>query len=313
MAFGGNHQRVRARVPLLALAGLALVAAACVPLQNAPEMGPPSRGTFRIGPFMLNPGQEASGSRQSVPMPSVAHGIKKASFTLVDANGNEFAREDFHLHHILLIDPDTPDALCPGRGERFIGSGQERTPIDIWGPYAYKVGAGERIDALFHVMDTRMAGAPQQAVYIQWTLEYVTGADVSEARGVKPYFQDVTGCGGSTYDVPGNGGPGSMHTLSRTWTAPSDGIAVYTGGHQHHGGMGIVLKRTSDGEVACESMPEHDESEMGEGHPMSMNPCYLHHEVDGGAQYTVESRYDNSEPHQDVMGIMLTYVWHGSQ
>ena len=34
------------------------------------------------------------------------------------------------------------------------------------------------------------------------------------------YFQDVTGCGGSTYDIPGNGGLDSVHSATRSWTAP---------------------------------------------------------------------------------------------
>jgi hypothetical protein len=36
-------------------------------------------------------------------------------------------------------------------------------------------------------------------------------------------------------------------------------------------------------------------------------------EVIAGHNYTVSARYDNSQPWQDVMGIMLTYVWWGTQ
>jgi hypothetical protein len=39
----------------------------------------------------------------------------------------------------------------------------------------------------------------------------------------------------------------------------------------------------------------------------------LHHKVTAGHSFSVTSRYDNSQPYQDVMGIMLTYVWWGTQ
>lgn len=292
--------------------GAAVAFSACVPLKNAPTGGGSIiTESFTIGPFTLGPGQSAEGGRANVPRPVGAFGLKKARFTIVDDMGDEVPRHDIHLHHVLLIDPDTPDILCPGRGERFAGSGAERTPIAIPDPYAYMVDSGERIDALYHVMNMMPAGEDAMTVSIQYTLEYQPGATTTNTRPVKPYFLDVTGCGASIYDVPGNGGPGSIHTNTRTWTAPSDGIAVFAGGHQHGGGLGITLKK-STGQIGCDSLPTYDETDM-EGHPMAMKSCSMHHLVQAGQLYRVESRYDNSMPHDDVMGIMLAYVWHGTQ
>ncbi|MBA3261318.1 MAG: hypothetical protein H0T69_02350 [Thermoleophilaceae bacterium] len=92
----------------------------------------------------------------------------------------------------------------------------ERTKIQIWGPYAYLVGANDQWGSIYHLMNETPAGTPAKTVYIEYTLEYQPGANATNSRPVNAYFQDVTGCGGSTYDVPGNGGPGSVHTKSRS-------------------------------------------------------------------------------------------------
>ncbi len=48
------------------------------------------------------------------------------------------------------------------------------------------------------------------------------------------------------------------------------------------------------------------------GFPSSISPCVEHDFVTAGTRYTLTTRYDNSSPHEAVMGIMLTYVWQGS-
>ena len=73
-------------------------------------------------------------------------------------------------------------------------------------------------------MNETPAGTPPKTVYIQYTLDYQPGANATNSRPLDVYFQDVTGCGDSTVDVPGNGGPGSVYTKSRTWQAPRDGM-----------------------------------------------------------------------------------------
>ena len=296
---------------LVGVAFFAMLAAACdVPLINAPPGGGAAQTqSFLIGPFNVAADGSVSGYRVGVPRPNGSFGLKTAQFTLVDENGDEIARHDAHLHHILLVDPDTPDVLCPSRGERFAGSGQERTPISIRDPYAYMVASGERIDALYEVMN--MMSEPM-TVYIKYTLGYQPGATTENTRPAVPYFLDVTGCGNSEYNVPGNGDPGSVHVQTRTWTAPADGIAVGAGGHQHAGGLGLTLRHVQTGIVGCQSDPIYDPMDM-EGHPMAMTTCTMHKPVKAGDQYRLESRYDNSMPRSGVMGIMLAYVWHGTQ
>ena len=140
------------------------------------------------------------------------------------------------------------DRLCPTRRERFIASGMERTPIAVGGPYAYLVGAGDQwLDLPPHERDGARHAVERSTSSTRWT---TSRANATNSRPLDVYFQDITGCGGSTYDVPGNGGPGSVHTKSRSWTAPWDGIAVFAGGHLHEGGIDITLKDATANQTA---------------------------------------------------------------
>ena len=76
-----------------------------------------------------------------MPRPPAAFGLKGARFNVVDQNGTPVSPHDVHLHHIVMTTSARQDQLCPGRRERFIGAGMERTPIKLWGPYTYLVGA----------------------------------------------------------------------------------------------------------------------------------------------------------------------------
>lgn len=309
---GRSGIRLRHVVASLALVGSLLLLAGCEPLRNAPPGGGETvTQTFRYGPFTLGPGEEIQGSPSSgMPRPSGSFGLKSAKFNVVDENGTPVSAHDVHLHHIVMTTSAREDRLCPGRRERFIGAGMERTPIFIWGPYAYLVGASDQWGSIYHLMNETPPGTPEETVYIEYTLEYQPGANATNSRPVDVYFQDVTGCGGSTYDVPGNGGPGSVHTSSRSWQAPRDGLAIYTGGHLHEGGIDISLKDGTTGANYCTGTASYHENPR---HLATINPCLLHHKVVAGHDFSVTARYDNSEPYEDVMGIMLTYVWWGSQ
>jgi hypothetical protein len=95
---------------------------------------------------------------------------------------------DVHLHHIVMTTSAHQDRLCPGRRERFIGAGMERTPINLWGPYAYLVGAGDQwgSSSIYHLMNETPPGTPAKTVYIQYTLSYQPGANATNSRPVQP-------------------------------------------------------------------------------------------------------------------------------
>ena len=189
-------------------AGVLLVGAGCEPLINPPPGGGTTlTQTFRYGPFTIATGAEIMGSPSSgLPRPAGSFGLKGARFDLVDQNGIPYEQHEVHLHHIVMTTTARTDALCPGRPERFTGSGTERTPLTLWGPYTYLVGANDQWGAIYHLMNMNPPNSPPLTVYIQYTLDYQPGANATNSRPVQPLFQDVTGCGGSTFDVPGNGG-----------------------------------------------------------------------------------------------------------
>jgi Stress up-regulated Nod 19 len=298
---------------MLVVAFLLLVSTGCASLAGlgTVDTSQAVTETFRLGPFSLaamgQPGFESNATQANIPRPAGTLGIKQMSFDVVDSAGAPVSKHDVHLHHVLLMNAGKSDVLCPGRKERFSGSGAERTKIDLWNDYAYLVASGDRWNALWHIMNESDAA---RTVYIQYTLTYIRHLNASNSRPVTPYFQDVTGCNaGSVFDVPGNGGPGSVFEKSRTWTAPNDGVAIFTGSHLHDGGIEGILKKTSSGEVACRSVVSYHENPR---HIDKITPCYLHHTVKAGEQYTLTARYDNSAPLSKVMGINITYVWHGT-
>jgi hypothetical protein len=299
----------RSLVLSLVAIGLAALLSGCEPLVNAPPGGGQTvTQTFRYGPFTLGPHGQVQGSPSSgMPRPAGAFGLKGARFNVVDASGTPVSPHDVHLHHIVMTTSARQGRLCPGRRERFIGAGMERTPITLWGPYTYLVRAGDQWGSIYHLMNETPA---TRTVYIEYTLDYQPGATAINSRPLDVYFQDVTGCGNSTYDVPGGGGPGSVHTMSRSWTAPYDGIAVFSGGHLHDGGIDITLKDATEDNGACVGTASYHENPR---HLATINPCILHNRVEAGHRYSVTARYDNSQPWQDVMGINLTYVWPGTQ
>jgi hypothetical protein len=292
-------------VGLVACAVVLVAAAGCIPVP--PGGGETVTQSFYLGPFTLGPGQEVQGFPGSgVPRPSGAFGIKGARFDVVDQNDQPVSVHDVHLHHLVLTTSARQDQLCPGRPERFLASGMERTPITLRDPYTYFVGSDDQWGAIYHVMNETAPGTPPKTVRIKYTIDYQPGANATNSRPLDVYFQDVTGCGNSTYDVPGDGGPGSVHVNSRAWPAPRSGTAIFSGGHLHEGGIDITLRDEANNTTVCQGVASYHENPR---HLASINSCQLYYAVTAGDSYSVTARYDNSQPWPDVMGIMMTWIW----
>lgn len=120
---------------------------------------------------------------------------------------------------------------------------------------------------------------------------------------MRPFFLDVTGCGNSEYDVPGNGGLGSVHSNSRSWAVPWDSYHVTAGGYLHGGGIDITIKNDKTG-ASCTMVAKYEHGHPHDA-PGEITRCPTHKRVEQGQTFSVTSRYDNSEPHRDVMGIVL--------
>jgi hypothetical protein len=307
----------RLKLPRLAALASALVllftATACGdPIVNAPPGGGEVIQTaYTIGPFNLSPmgqsGSESQSVQGTIPRPSGAFGLKSITFDLVDAAGNPVGHGDVHLHHVVLMNNARTSPYCSNWPERFAAAGSERTPMAMPDPYAYMVGANDRWSALWHVMN--MSDTPRQ-VYIQYKMGYQPGATAQNTRGVTPFFLDITGCGNSEYDIPGDGGPDSIHTRSRTWETPWEGYFVGSGGHVHGGGIDITIKDDVDN-LWCTMTAKYEHSHHGG--PGSITACTPHEHFGAGDPFTVTARYENDEPLDGVMGIVLAYAWRGTQ
>ena len=192
----------------------------------------------------------------------------------------------------------------------------ERTPIALWGPYAYLVGASDRWGSIYHLMNETPAGTPAKTVYIQYTLGYQPGANATNSRPVEPLFLDITGCGNSTYDVPGNGGPGSVYTKSRDRRGAGRRVSrcsrachLHKGGHRH-----LPLKDTVPELAGPAVGTAYLSPETPLYHLAAINPCVLHEKVDRRPQLLGDRVATTTRsPGRDVMGIELAYVWWGTQ
>jgi hypothetical protein len=292
----GRMRRSRLVISVAVVAVSAMVASACV---KPPPPGSLVTETFQIGPFTLQPGEDLNRFPTNLPRPNGTFGIKEMRFDLVDSAGNSVPRHEVHLHHIVLLNNARSDRVCASWPDRFSGSGSERTPIVLPDPYRYLVGASDRWDALLELVNEM---SEPMTVYVQYEITYQPDATAENSRSVTPYFLDIAGCGVFRFTVPGDGGPGSVYTKSRTWTAPANGTAVWVGGHFHEGGIDITL-RGPDGPI-CTAEGMYEDGMLHE-----ISSCPLNEPVSAGASYAVTGRYDNSFQQTGQMGIMLGYVW----
>jgi hypothetical protein len=310
--------RLRNLMILGVVTALGLLASACEPIENAPPGGGAvEHETFRIGPFNLAPagqsGAENVGFETNLPRPSGAFGIKTMNFDIVDENGNPVPRHDAHLHHVVMSSSAAQDSYCFGN-ERFAGAGAERNPIILPDPYAYMVGPNDTWGATWDVINE---ADHAQTVYIEYDIGLQRGASAENSRGVRAFFLDVTGCF-AAYNVPGDGGPDSVHTRTRTWEAPWDGYLVTAVGHLHAGGLDLTLRDEESGRECTmnahyETGHDHGQDMGHDNPPAEITRCPVHVRVQEGQRFSVISRYDNSEPLNGVMGIVRAYAWPGQQ
>jgi hypothetical protein len=290
--------------------------AAPVPLYNAPPGGGPIEyESILEGPFTLAPeGQPGDQDEGAGPVkrPSGAFGLKSIEFDLVDSNGVSLDKHDIHLHHYVIGQGLAKDDACPDRqvmgfdARPLVGTGAERTPIAFPDPYAILVGQDDVWGAVWHLMNMTDRA---QTFYVKYTVGLQRGATPENTRSLTPFWTDWDGCmAGDTRDVPGDGGPGSVYSLSHPWAMPGDGIVVGVGGHLHEGGIDVVVEH-QDGTEMCRSSAVYGSM----GHLDKILPCVLHDTVAVGEVLTVTARYDNSAPYEDVMGMAVLYLWLGDQ
>lgn len=291
------------------------VSAAPVPIYNAPPGGGPVTPVVeKAGPYHLDAmgGLNADAVGDGlVPRPDGAFGLKSATFDLVDENDQPIGHHDVHLHHFVIATVGEKDVACPNRKvlgfdvKPLVGSGMERTPIAFADPYALLVGKDDVWGATWHLMN--MTNTPR-TVYVKYTIGVQPGADAQNSRPLVPFWADARTCpAGAVWNVPGNGGPGAIETKTKEWTMPFDGYIAGIGGHMHDGGISITTKH-EDGTLICENLASYYLGMLDK-----ISSCVIHDSIKAGEKISVSSRYDNSAPHDEVMGISVIYLWSGDQ
>ena len=224
--------------------------ASLTPMNDAPEPGA-ERLHFKVGPFVIEPGQNNIANRsakaQQPPVDGWVVGIRP---NLVYANGKTPGVDVIHLHHAVWLNLSAQDATDPQLPERFFAVGEEKTILKMptgYG-YAYKTSDHWLLDYMLHNLTSN-----RDKVWITYDVDFIPATSAA-AKGIKPavpIWMDVQN--GETYpvfNVPRGGGKNGEYTYpddakdpylggpqKNVWTVPQDAMLLQTAGHVHPGGL----------------------------------------------------------------------------
>jgi hypothetical protein len=211
------------------------------------------------------------------------------------------------LHHAVLTDPFRTDPTCGrefnvgGLGHRLFAAGNERTQmvmpagfgVDNWSP----VWVG-----IFEIMND----APtSHLVFFDLEITHVPMSDAA-TKSVVPVWLDVDNCQDSQYSIP----KGESHTIWK-WKSNLTGRIVGAGGHVHDGGVYMTLTNGATGQRMCTSWAGYGSKPEFMGTIESMSTCLQDRigVVRAGEDLQIDTYYNSSAAADDVMGIMLAYVY----
>ena len=268
----------------------------------------------RYGPFALGPAG-AGGDTDlgnvvlpNVPKPCDDCFILAAEPDLIYADGTSANLDTgVMLHHAVFFNPSRTDTTCGddeffrNLGERFLASGNERTQRRFPPGFGYHLGTGP-VNAVFHVMNH---SAEPKTVYFRYKVTWLPGS-TEGIRPVTPVWLDMANCRTSEYSVPA--GPSSSHW---TWKSSITGRIIWTAGHVHDGGVRTTLTNATSGRHLCTAWAGYGTKPAYMGTIESMSTCAWDAlgTVREGETLDLESVYNASEAADDVMGIMVAYVW----
>lgn len=293
---------------LLSLAPPASSAASAPPEQT----GSPETTVMRYGPITLPAAVAGRPGVVNALVPNLEMPCRDCFLTGVDIDmvfeDGRSANLDrgVMLHHVVVFNSGRPDATCApttpvgALGERFFAAGNERTSGDLPAGFGYHLGS----DPVQGVVEIMNHNASPQVVYIEAVMAHAPGT--SDLRAVTPVWLDQNNCRTSEYPVPA----GPSHRVWR-WSSTLTGRVVAAGGHVHDWGLRTVLFNETTGEHHCTSYAGYGTDRAYMGHIESMTTCIWDRigVVREGDVLAIDTYYDAPEPRDDVMGIMLAYVY----
>jgi plastocyanin len=289
-------------------------------------------GPVRVGPFQVLTKELILG----IPKPALDGYVTDMSVDVVDTRGRPMPISRLMLHHIVFGNlgdlaalGSKRDPTCPGGflrwntketiaglAERFYAAGEERAKMKLPPGYGYPIASQDSWFMTYMFMNHR---SKTDTAYVEYNLTVDTRANLTP---VDPYWLDVENCKvDPVYDVPGGGRTGSTHVKTMNWRVPEAGRLVAAGGHVHGGGKALALVRpecptnareiyTSRPVWGLRSHPFYNvKPVLHEPGPINMSGFYSAKGVPlaAGERVVLQSRYDASQPHTRVMGIMIAY------
>jgi Stress up-regulated Nod 19 len=267
---------------------------------------------LRYGPVALQPAELKSAAPR-VHTPQLHGFVTQMHAYVVDDRGRRLPSERVMLHHAVfrrLIAPRY-DRDCSARrdSEPFYATGEEDETLTMPAGYGMRLEQHERWRLRWMLMNHTNR---RWKVFIRYDVR----VDTSRATvPVVPLWLRVVSCRDEYFDVPGNGGPGSIFTLSRRIVAARSGRIVTATGHLHGGAIGLALTEPRCGGRALVSTAPVYRSGVprpqdGPVHVTSFSsPIGI--PVFRGERLDLTATYDNSTLHDGVMGTMHLYIARG--
>jgi hypothetical protein len=294
--------------------------------------------TIQWGPYTVpaasggTPGSTDNLADFGVAMPCTDCYITSITPDLVYPDGSSANMDTMAmLHHMVAFGQPMVDPTCSGYpwdflGQRFFASGNERSVMTAPAGYGFYNPWGANWNLVVDIMN--MMEMPRD-MYLKFTFTYEPAAG-SGLKPVTPVWLDVMNCGSSEYAID----PGYSDT-HWDWTSTLTGDIVSIGGHVHGFGINISAQRAEDGTYICNSMAHYEEGSAAmpapvapgdEGHPpaamsmppegempmngvMDMSGCAPLFRINAGETVRLHSRYNAPTAHDDVMGIMVAYIY----
>jgi hypothetical protein len=289
------------------VASLVVALSLLVPASASAE----STKTVRYGPFTVPGGTETMPGMKTTVRLAVSKPCSECyitSFTpdLIHASGpytgqRADMKTGMMLHHAVFASQWRSDATCSGTwlglaGERTFATGDERSRLSLLDGYGYRMHWYDQWNLLVDLMN--MSPGDKQ-VYV--TVTFTLRSAYEQVKPVKPVWLDVDNCGDSEYSIPAGGSDTHWN-----WQSTMRGTVVGMIGHQHHTGVRIdATNESHGGSLICSSTVT---EEMG--HVIGMSPCTsLPARIHLDDVIRLHSIYNSDIPRNDVMGIMLAYVY----
>jgi len=276
---------------------------------------------FELTPHSTAGNGGISSRGEKMPLPEFKHKLAIqywGGWEVVDAStGKELPRPGgAFFHHITVFRSQN------GESEFMTGCSDDRRTLgaELKKPYLQLIhhNALDSIQGFYHVINLM----PRTVnMTVRYTVKYYADDDIPEDTiFVKAYFMSTA------YNVPGKGGPDSIHTYVTEATAPTTGRIIAAVGHLHQGAENVTLieKRTQKLLLTSKAIYAEDKEKdkcfyqewcAQSGTPKTRNRVKdlelvtdLDIPIHKDTKWQLVSYYDNAAEYRTVMAWIVIFV-----